>query len=105
MSNETISHITDDSFEQDVIKAGTPVLVDFWAPWCGPCKTIAPLLEEVAAERSDVRIVKINIDENQAMAQQYGIRAIPTLLLFENGEVKNQLMGAVGRAELNELLS
>ena len=100
-----IVHATDDSFEADVLNADTPVLVDFWAPWCGPCKAIAPVLEELAKERSDVRIVKVNIDDHPKAATQYNVRAIPTLLLFKNGEVAQSVVGAVRKPQLEELLN
>ncbi|MEO1330088.1 MAG: thioredoxin [Pseudomonadota bacterium] len=86
--------ITDASFEDDVLKADKPVVVDFWAEWCGPCKAIAPMLEELAAERSDVTIAKLNIDENGEATAKYGIRGIPTLLLFKGGEVVDTKVGA-----------
>lgn len=109
MNNETsasaVVHVTDDSFERDVVAADKPTLVDFWAPWCGPCKAIAPLLEELAGARDDVRIVKINVDDNPQTAQQFNVRAIPTLLLFVNGEVKETKIGAVQKSELEAMLS
>ncbi|MCH9705429.1 MAG: thioredoxin [Proteobacteria bacterium] len=109
MTTETnqnaIVHATDDSFENDVLTADTPVLVDFWAPWCGPCKAIAPLLEEVAQENPNVQIVKVNIDEHNKTATQYNVRAIPTLLLFKNGEVVQTVVGAVRKPDLENLLN
>lgn len=109
MTNENtpsaVVHATDESFQEDVLKADKPVLVDFWAPWCGPCKAIAPLLEELAQERSDVRIVKVNIDEHSKMATQYNVRAIPTLLLFKGGELSETVVGAVRKPELEKLLN
>jgi thioredoxin 1 len=84
----SIIEVTDDNFQAEVIESETPILVDFWAPWCAPCRAIAPLLEEIAAEREDLRIVKLNVDENQEMAATYQILSIPTLLLFTNGEAK-----------------
>ena len=109
MNNETsasaVVHATDGSFEQDVVAADKPTLVDFWAPWCGPCKAIAPLLEELAAARDDVRVVKINVDDNPETARQFNVRAIPTLLLFVNGEVKETKIGAVQKSELEAMLA
>jgi|SRR5918998_6925123 thioredoxin 1 len=81
----SIIEVTDDSFQAEVIESESPILVDFWAPWCGPCRAIAPLLEEIAAEREDLRIVKLNVDENQETAAEFQILSIPTLILFKNG--------------------
>ncbi|MGP8201599.1 MAG: thioredoxin TrxA [Limisphaerales bacterium] len=92
---------TDATFETDVLKAEGPVLVDFWAEWCGPCKMIAPLLDELASEYdARVRIGKVNIDENQALAAEYGVRAIPTLLFFKSGEVAAQIVGMCSKRDL-----
>ncbi|EML1936177.1 thioredoxin TrxA [Providencia stuartii] len=104
MSNKII-HITDASFETAVLKAGSPVLVDFWAAWCGPCKMIAPILDEVAEEYTGkLTIAKLNIDDNPATAPKYGIRGIPTLLLFKNGSVAATKVGALSKAQLKEFL-
>ncbi|MEQ8193615.1 MAG: thioredoxin TrxA [Rhodospirillales bacterium] len=93
--------VTDASFETDVLKADKPVVVDFWAEWCGPCKQIAPALEELATELADrVTVVKVNIDENPETPRKYGIRGIPTLLLFKNGEIASQKVGALPKAQL-----
>ena len=93
--------ITDDSFEADVLKSGVPVLVDFWAEWCGPCKMIGPALEEIAGEMGDrVAIAKINIDENPDAPSKYGVRGIPTMILFKNGEIAETKVGAAPKSAL-----
>ena len=101
MSSPTIEHITDDSFEPEVLKSEVPVLVDYWAEWCGPCKSIAPILEEVAKEYGGrLKVTKINVDENQQVPARFGIRGIPTLMLFKNGSMEAQKVGAVSRTQL-----
>jgi thioredoxin 1 len=105
VSSETILHVTDASFEDDVLKAGSPVLLDFWAEWCGPCKMIAPMLDEIAGEFKDkVRIAKINIDDNPKTPQKFSVRGIPTLILFKNGQVEGQKVGALRKADLAAFL-
>ena len=95
------SQVSDDTFEDEVLKSSTPVVVDFWAEWCGPCKQIAPALEEIASEMGDkVKIIKINVDENPSTPGKYGIRAIPTLMLFKDGEVAATQMGAQSKGKL-----
>lgn len=104
MSASIIS-VTDDSFEQDVLKSTDPVLVDYWAEWCGPCKMIAPVLEDIAREYSGrLKIAKLNIDENPATPPKYGIRGIPTLMLFKNGAVEATKVGAVSKSQLSAFL-
>jgi thioredoxin 1 len=97
----TIQHISDASFEEDVVKARRPVLIDFWAEWCGPCKAITPMLNELAEEYRDrVTIVKLNVDENPKISQRFNVRSIPTLILFKNGQVEGQKVGAPRKSDL-----
>ena len=101
MSSDLIKHVSDSSFEGDVLQSSTPVLVDYWAEWCGPCKMIAPILDEVAKDYTGkLKIAKLNIDENQATPPKYGIRGIPTLMLFKNGNVEATKVGAVSKSQL-----
>ncbi len=103
--SEHITQITDANFEDEVLKSDTPVLVDYWAEWCGPCKAIAPVLEDVAPEFSGrVKIVKMNIDENPNTPPKFGIRSIPTLMLFKNGSVEGTKVGGLNKAQLTEFL-
>ncbi len=105
MASELIKHVSDASFEADVLQPGTPVLVDYWAEWCGPCKMIAPILDEVAgAYQGKLQIAKMNVDENPATPTKFGIRAIPTLVLFKKGETVEQITGAVTKAALKDLI-
>ncbi len=97
--------VTDQDFESEVINADVPTLVDFWAPWCGPCRMVAPIVEELAGEyEGRVKFVKLNTDENPAVSGRYGIRSIPTLLVFKNGEVKGQIVGFRPKSELKNRL-
>ena len=103
--SDNIIHVSDDSFDQEVLQSEMPVLIYYWAEWCGPCKMIAPVLDEVAGEYADkIRVAKLNIDENPATPPKYGIRGIPTLMLFKNGEVEATKVGAVSKAQLTAFL-
>ena len=97
---------TDATFDAEVLKSALPVLVDFWAPWCGPCLMIAPVVEELAeAHKGKLKVVKMNVDENGQMPQTYGVMAIPTLILFKGGELKEKIVGALPKAKLAELIA
>lgn len=96
-----IQQVSDSSFDGDVLKADVPVLIDFWAPWCGPCRAIAPIVEELASEYDGkLKIAKMNVDDNPQTPAKYGVRGIPNLILFKGGEVKQQIVGAVPKAHL-----
>lgn len=99
-----IVHVTDATFEAEVLESETPVLVDFWAPWCGPCRVVAPVLEEINDERDDLRIAKLNVDENQQTAIGYEVLSIPTLILFKDGKVAKKVVGALPKARLESEL-
>ena len=103
--SDNIVHVSDQSFEQEVLNSEIPVLIDYWAEWCGPCKMIAPVLEELAAEYGEkLKIAKLNIDENPETPPKYGIRGIPTLMLFKNGNVEATKIGAVSKSQLSEFI-
>ena len=100
-----VHDVTDATFEGEVLEAETAVLVDFWAPWCGPCRMVSPILEEINEERADVRVVKLNVDENQATAIRYEVLSIPTMILFKDGEIAKKLIGAQPKARIETLVS
>ena len=105
MSSELIKHVTDQSFGSDVLQADKPVLVDYWAEWCGPCKMIAPILDDVSKDYRDrLQIAKMNVDENREVPGKYGIRGIPTLMLFKGGELAATKVGALSKAQLTAFL-
>jgi thioredoxin 1 len=105
MSSELIKHISDASFETDVLKSDTPVLVDYWAEWCGPCKMIAPILDEVSKDYSGrLQVAKLNVDENREVPAKFGIRGIPTLMLFKGGQLAATKVGALSKAQLTAFL-
>jgi thioredoxin 1 len=101
MASDLIKHVSDASFEADVLQSSTPVLVDFWAEWCGPCKAIAPILDDVAkAYTGRLQVAKVNVDENRSIPAQYGIRGIPTLMLFKDGQLQATKVGALAKPQL-----
>ena len=103
--SDKITHTTDANFQAEVLDSDTPVLLDFWAEWCGPCKSIAPVLDELAGTyEGKLKVVKINIDENQQTPRQFGVRGIPTLMIFKNGKVEATQIGAVGKGQLTQMI-
>lgn len=96
--------VNKNNFNQEVLSSDKPVLMDFWAPWCGPCRMVVPLVEEIAKERSDIKVVKINVDEEQELAMQFGVMSIPTLVVMKNGKVVNQVTGARPKAQILAML-
>jgi thioredoxin 1 len=105
MASDKIANVTDASFEADVLKSSQPVLIDFWATWCGPCRAIAPVVEQLAGEyEGKVKVVKVNIDENPKTPTAYDVRSIPTLLMFKDGKVVGQIVGAVAKPRIEELV-
>lgn len=100
----SVIHVTKETFAQEVLQSDKPVLVDFYATWCGPCRMVSPILDEISQEREDIKICKINIDEEPALASQYDVMSIPTFLVFQNGEKTNQALGAMPKNRILELL-
>ena len=101
MASDKISHVTDSNFEAEVMKSATPVLVDFWAPWCGPCRAIAPIVDELADDYAGrLKVVKVNVDDNPMTPARFGVRGIPNLIIVKNGQVAEQIVGAVPKQHL-----
>jgi thioredoxin 1 len=103
--NENLCHVTDGDFDQQVLQSDIPALVDFWAAWCGPCRTVGPIVEELAEEyKGKVKVAKLDVDNNKQVASKYGVRGIPTLMLFKDGQIVDQIVGAVPKSRIKELL-
>jgi len=105
MASEAIIEISDSNFESEVVNSDVPVLVDFWAPWCGPCRAIAPIVEEISSTyEGKIKVGKMNVDENQSTTMKFGIRSIPTIIMFKGGEAVEQIIGAVPKAEIEKVV-
>ncbi len=105
MASEAILEISDSNFESEVVNSDVPVLVDFWAPWCGPCRAIAPLVEEISSSYAGkIKVGKMNVDDNQSTTMKFGIRSIPTIIMFKGGEAVDQIIGAVPKAEIERVV-
>lgn len=105
MASEAIIEISDSNFESEVVNSDVPVLVDFWAPWCGPCRAIAPIVEEISSTyEGKIKVGKMNVDENQATTMKFGIRSIPTIIMFKGGEAVDQIIGAVPKGEIEKVV-
>ena len=103
--SDNVKEYTSDDFKSEVVESDTPVLVDFWTEWCGPCKVIAPVVEELATDyKGKIKFGKVNVDDNNMVASEYGVRSIPTLLIFKNGSVVNQIVGAVPKEKITDIL-
>ena len=105
MANQKVTELNASNFEQEVLQSNLPVLVDFWASWCGPCRMLAPVIDEIAEENDTVKVCKVNVDEQEELASQFGIMSIPTLLIFKNGALVNQAVGVQSKQALLELLA
>jgi len=105
MASEAIIEVSDSNFESEVVNSDVPVLIDFWAPWCGPCRAIAPIVEEISSSyEGKIKVGKMNVDENQATTMKFGIRSIPTLIMFKGGEAIDQIIGAVPKGEIEKVV-
>jgi thioredoxin 1 len=103
--NENLYHVTDGDFDKQILQSDIPALVDFWAAWCGPCRTVGPVVEELAGEyKGKIKVAKLDVDSNKEIATKYGVRGIPTLMLFKDGQVVDQIVGAVPKSRIKELL-
>lgn len=100
----SVLHITKEDFEKEVLQSTDPVLLDFWASWCGPCRMVSPILDEIAEERSDIKVCKINVDEQPELAAEFGVMSIPTLVVMKNGQITNQALGAMPKQKILSLL-
>jgi thioredoxin 1 len=105
MASDAIIQITKDNFESEVINSDKPVLIDFWAEWCGPCRMVAPVLDELAVEQEGVRIAKVNVDQNQELAMQFQVSSIPTFVLVKNGQVADRMLGAMSKSAFEDFIS